>query len=83
MRALWLRWTLRDLRARWVQVLATALILAVGVGAFAGLGGLQAWREASADLSLSRSRAHDLRADLPDGVYAPAGDAACGTGRRA
>jgi putative ABC transport system permease protein len=73
-RALWLRWTLRDLRARWVQVLATALILAVGVGAFAGLGGLQAWREASADLSLSRSLAHDLRADLPDGVYASAGE---------
>lgn len=74
MRALWLRWTLRDLRARWVQVLATALILAVGAGAFAGLGGLQDWREASADLSLSRSRAHDLRADLPDGVYAAAGE---------
>jgi hypothetical protein len=73
MRALWLRWTLRDLRGRWVQVLATALILSVGVGAFSGLGGLQRWREASADLSLTRSRAHDLRADLPDGAYVRAG----------
>lgn len=74
MRALWLRWTLRDLRARGVQVLATALILGVGVGAFAGLGGLEAWRVASADLSLSRSKAHDLRADLADGDFAREGE---------
>lgn len=73
MRALWLRWTLRDLRARWLQVLATAFVLAVGIGAFAGLGGLEAWRVASADRSLAISRAHDLRVDLPDGTFAPAG----------
>jgi putative ABC transport system permease protein len=73
MRALWLRWALRDFRARWIQVLATALILAVGAGAFAGLGGLQRWREESADLSLARSLAHDVRADLPDGTFAAAG----------
>lgn len=73
MRALWLRWTLRDLRARWLQVLATALVLAVGIGAFAGLGGLQDWRVASADRSLTVSRAHDLRMDLPDGSFARAG----------
>ena len=28
----WLRWSRRDLRPRWVQVVATALVLAVGVG---------------------------------------------------
>lgn len=49
MGALWLRWTWRDLRPRWAQVLATALVLGVGIGAFAGLGGLREWRERSAD----------------------------------
>ena len=53
MGSLWLRWSWRDFRGRWVQILATALILAGGVGAFAGLGGLQQWRERSADRSLA------------------------------
>ena len=73
MRALWLRWTWRDFRARWGQVLTTSLILAGGVGAFAGLGGLQQWRERSADLSLQASRSHDIRVDLPEGSFVPAG----------
>ena len=73
MGALWLRWTGRDLRARWLQVLATALVLAVGVGAFAGLGGLREWRERSADESLAALRAADLLVDLADGAYVPAG----------
>lgn len=73
MRGLWLRWTWRDLRARWVQVLATALVIAVGIGAFAGLGGLREWRERSADESLAALRAHDLRVDLADGAYVRAG----------
>jgi len=73
MRALWLRWTGRDLRARWAQVLATALVLAVGVGAFAGLGGLREWRERSADESLAALRAADLRVDLADGAFVPGG----------
>ena len=69
MRALWLRWTWRDFRGRWPQILTTALILAGGVGAFAGLGGLQQWRERSADKSLAASRAHDLRVDLVEGSF--------------
>lgn len=73
MGALWLHCTGRDLRARWLQVLATALVLAVGVGAFAGLGGLREWRERSADESLAALRAADLRVDLADGAYVPAG----------
>lgn len=73
MRTLWLRWTLRELAHRRLQVLATALVLAVGIGAFAGLGGLEDWRVASADRSLAVSRAHDLRVDLPDGTFARAG----------
>lgn len=72
MGALWLRWTWRDLRVRWIQVLATALVL-VGIGAFAGLGGLRDWRERSADRSLAAMRAHDLRVNLPDGAFLDAG----------
>lgn len=56
-----------------MQVLATAAILAVGVGAFAGLGGLREWRERSADQSFERLRAHDLRVDLAVGAGVPAG----------
>ena len=73
MRTLWLRWTWRDLKGRWPQVLATALVLGVGIGAFAGLGGLRAWREDSADASLAKTRAHDLRVDLADGAFVDAG----------
>jgi putative ABC transport system permease protein len=73
MRSLWLRWTWRDLRSRWAQVLSTALIIAVGIGAWSGLRGLERWRELSADRSLAATKAHDLRVDLPDGAFVPAG----------
>jgi len=73
MGALWFRWTWRDFRARWIQILATGLILAVGIGAFAGLGGMREWRERSADRSLAALRAHDLRIDLADGAFVAAG----------
>ena len=66
---LWLRWTWRDFRARWLQVATTGLILAVGVGAFAGLGGMRQWRERSADESRRASAAHDVRVDLADGSF--------------
>lgn len=72
MRGLWLRWTWRDLRSRWPQVVATALILGVGIGGFAGLGGLREWREESADLSMAALNAHDLRVDLAEGAFVEA-----------
>ena len=62
-----LRWAWRDFRARWIQIVATSLVLAIGVGGFAGLRGLKAWREQSATQSLVVLRAHDLRVDLVDG----------------
>ena len=70
---MWLRWTWRDLRARWLQVLSTAIVLGVGVGAFAGLGGLTTWRERSADVSRDALRAHDVRVDLADGAFVARG----------
>lgn len=73
MRGIWLRWAWRDLRARWLQVLSTAIVLGVGVGAFAGLGGLTTWRERSADASRDVLRAHDVRVDLADGAFVARG----------
>ena len=34
---LWLRWSWRYLRARWLQVFAIALVIALGTGSYAGL----------------------------------------------
>ncbi len=73
MRGLWLRWSWRDLRARWPQVAATALTLAVGVGGFAGLRSLEQWRVDSARQSFAALRAADLRIDLGEGGYAARG----------
>lgn len=74
MRRLWLRWSYRDLRLRWAQILATALTLAVGVGGFAGLRSLEQWRTDSAEQSFAALNAADLRIDLAAGEYVPRGD---------
>ena len=39
---LWLRWSWRDLRARWLQVLAIAMVIALGTGSYAGLSSVTA-----------------------------------------
>jgi putative ABC transport system permease protein len=70
---LWLRWSWRDLRRRWVLVTALALVIALGTGAFAGLGGTTAWRIASQDASYASLQMHDLKVRLPDGGFAPQG----------
>ena len=63
----WLRWAARDLRQRWLQVLAIALIIALGTGMYAGLGGQETWRVASFDRSYAQLRMYDLRLTLPPG----------------
>lgn len=70
----WLRWTLRDLRGRWVQVVATALVIAIGVAVFAGLGGMRGWREDSTRDSFRMLAFHDVRVTLAEGAFAPAGE---------
>lgn len=70
---LWLRWSWRDLRGRWVLVTVLALIIAIGTGVYAGLGGSSAWRRMSNDASYERLRMHDLRVQLPEGGFVPAG----------
>src|SRR5512138_750148 len=66
-RALWLRWSWRDLRARWAQVLALALVIALGTGTYAGLMSTSAWRTRSNDASFALLHVHDLRVSPPSG----------------
>ena len=70
---MWLRWSWRDLRRRWVQVAAIALVLALGTGTFAGLTSLTRWRIASNDASFELTQMWDLRAELPLGTEVPQG----------
>lgn len=56
-----LRWAARDLRRRWPQVLAIALVLAIGTGTYAGLGSTATWRRQSNDESFELLRMYDVR----------------------
>src|SRR5512142_1478278 len=66
--ALWLRWSWRDLRARWAQVFALALVIALGTGTYAGLLSTGAWRTQSNDASFALLHVHDLRIALGEGT---------------
>jgi putative ABC transport system permease protein len=67
------RWSLRDLRRRWVLVAAIALIIALGTGTYAALGSTATWRRQSNDASFGRLHMHDLRVTLAQGATVPAG----------
>ncbi len=73
---LWLRWSVRDLRSRWVSVVAIALVLAIGTGVYAGLGSTAEWRRQSNDASFAALAMHDLRATLSPGTFAEQGSLA-------
>lgn len=66
----WLRWAWRDLRARWLQVAAIGLIIALSTGIFSGLGGQETWRTDSYNLSYERLNMHHLHMELADGSFA-------------
>ena len=66
---LWLHWSWRDLRVRWLQVAAIALIIALGTGVFAGLSGQKTWRIDSNNLSYGRLHMYDLKLTLAGGSY--------------
>lgn len=67
--SLFLRWSWRDLRERWLQVAAIALIIALGTGVYAGLGSSTPWREQSYDDSFALLNMYDLRIRLTEGSY--------------
>ena len=60
----WLRWSLRDLRQRWLLVLTLALVVALATGVSAGLGSMESWRLRSNDASFALLHMHDLRVSL-------------------
>ena len=64
---LWLRWSWRDLKARWVQMAAIALVIALGTGSYAGLSSVTNWRRASTDDGYARLNMHDLRVAVAEG----------------
>lgn len=74
--ALQLRWSGRDLRARWLQVIAIALVIAIGTGAYAGLSSLTRWRKLSTDAGYEQLNMFDLRVRLAHGAVLPRGSLA-------
>jgi putative ABC transport system permease protein len=69
-----LRWAARDLRRRWPQVVAIALIIAIGTGAYSALGSTATWRRQSNDASFELLQMYDLRVRAAEGVDAAAGE---------
>lgn len=66
---LWIRWSWRDLQRRWLQVLAIALIIALGAGIYSGLISTSAWRQQSNDASYALLNMYDMRLSLTTGSY--------------
>ncbi len=67
-----LRWSVRDLRARWLQVAGIALIIGIGSGFYSGLLSTSQWRRASYAASYHATQMYDLRVRLASGSYADA-----------
>lgn len=67
---LWVRWSLRDLRARWVQVAAISLVVALGVGTYTGLMSTGSWRRTSYDASYAATAVHDVLVETAAGTTA-------------
>ena len=70
----WARWAARDLRGRWAQVAAIALVLALGTGVYAGLNSAATWRRESNDASYAALGMFDLKATLTEGSFADRGE---------
>jgi ABC-type transport system, involved in lipoprotein release, permease component len=72
MNGMWVRWSWRDLRARWVQVTAIAFIIALGSGTYSGLTSTSEWRRLSYGTSYQRLHMYDLRVSLATGSFVDA-----------
>lgn len=68
-----LRWSARDLRRKWVQVAAIALVIAIGTGLFSALGSTSVWRRTSNDDSFAITGMYDIRVRASDGAFADEG----------
>ena len=76
MKLLRLRWSLRDARRRWIQIVAIGFTLAIGIGLYAGLSSVTQWRLISIDKSIEATAMYDLRATVGEGGDVPAGSLA-------
>ena len=76
-----LRWSLRDLRHRWVLVATLALVVALATGVGAGLGSMHTWRDRSNDKSFALLHLHHLRVSLAGESYLPSGTLAAAVRR--
>ena len=68
-----LRWSLRDARRRWLQIVGISFTLAIGIGLFAGLSSVTEWRLTSIDKSLDVTNMYDVRATITEGSDVPTG----------
>ncbi len=59
----------RDLRSRWVQAAAIAIIIAFGTGLFSGLRSMNIWRGMSNDASYEAVNTFDLKVELGAGSF--------------
>ncbi len=66
----WLRWSGRDLRERWILVVAIATTIGLGTGAYVALDSISTWRNDSNSQSLALLKAHDVRVYLAEGSFA-------------
>ena len=66
---IWIRWSWRDLRSRWMQVAAIAIVIAFGTGLFSGLRSMNVWRGLSNDASYAAANTFDLRVALGTGSF--------------
>jgi putative ABC transport system permease protein len=72
-RRVWLLWSWRDLRARWVQVTVIAMIIGLGTGSYAGLTSTTVWRKDSNEASYALTNVFDIRTQLGAGNFVEAG----------
>ena len=70
---IWLRWSWRDLRSRWMQVAAIAIVIAFGTAFFSGLRSMNVWRGLSNDASYEAVNTFDLRVALGAGSFVERG----------
>ena len=68
-----LRWSARDLRRKWLQVAAIALVIAIGTGVYSALGSTSTWRRESNDDSFAMTGMYDLRVKVAEGATADQG----------
>ena len=61
------RWSLREGRRRWIQIVGIAFTLAIGIGSYAGPASAIDWRVDATEKSLNLTNMYDLRATVGGG----------------